>query len=169
MIDLRQFYYRTRLGRVAQQSIRNQLSQIWPDAAGQTVVGFGFAAPLLRPYLSEARRVVGLMPGPQGVMHWPAGMPNVSVLCSELTWPIETGAADKLIVLHGLETSENPTALLQECWRALAPGGRVVFVVPNVATLPDEGTADERARRGKWRRRQRARCVLSDERRGPPG
>lgn len=135
VIDLRQFYYRTRLGRVAQQSIRKQLSQIWSDASGQTVVGFGFAAPLLRPYLSEARRVVGLMPGPQGVMHWPAGMPNVSVLCSELNWPIETGAADKLIVLHGLETSENPTSLLQECWRVLAPGGRAVFVVPNRAGL----------------------------------
>jgi hypothetical protein len=41
------------------------------------VVGFGFAVPLLRPYLAEARRVIGLMPGPQGVMPWPPGMENV--------------------------------------------------------------------------------------------
>ena len=35
--------------------------------------GFGFAVPLLRPYLVDARRVIALMPGPQGVMSWPAG------------------------------------------------------------------------------------------------
>ena len=42
---------------------------------GMTLAGFGFAAPLLRPYLSPARRVTALMPGPQGVMAWPAGGP----------------------------------------------------------------------------------------------
>lgn len=135
VVDLRRFYYRTRLGRVAQTAVRNQLLQVWPDAAGQTVLGFGFAVPLLRPYLADARRVIGLMPGPQGVMPWPAGMPNVSVLSSELDWPVDTGSVDKLLVLHGLETSENPTSLLQECWRALSPGGRALFIVPNRAGL----------------------------------
>lgn len=135
VLDLRQFYYRTRLGRVAQAAIRDGLLTLWPGAPGETVVGFGFAVPLLRPYLADARRVIGLMPGPQGVMHWPAGMANISVLCDERHWPIETGSADKLVVLHGLETSETPSALLDECWRALAPGGRAVFIVPNRAGL----------------------------------
>ncbi len=61
--DLRDFYYRTALGRVAQRAIRDQLVRLWPPAPGLTVAGFGFAVPLLRPYLAEARRVVGLMPG----------------------------------------------------------------------------------------------------------
>ena len=133
--DLRNFYYRTRLGRVAQRVIRQQLLAFWPEAQNQTVAGFGFAVPLLRPYLRQARRVVGLMPGPQGVMAWPAGMPNISVLCDETHWPLETGSVDKLVVLHGLETSEDPVSLLDECWRVLGPGGKAIFVVPNRAGL----------------------------------
>ncbi len=135
VLDLRNFYYRTQLGRVAQRAVRDQLVALWPEAKGQTVVGFGFAVPLLRPYLAEARRVIGLMPGEQGVMPWPAGMDNVSVLCEETQWPIETGMADRLVVLHGLETSENPSVLLDECWRVLGPGGRAIFVVPNRSGL----------------------------------
>jgi SAM-dependent methyltransferase len=37
--------------------------------------------------------------------------------------------------MHGLETSENPTALLEECWRVLGPGGKLLVVVPNRAGL----------------------------------
>ncbi|SPH16973.1 hypothetical protein DEA8626_00487 [Defluviimonas aquaemixtae] len=135
VLDLRNFYYRTQLGRVAQKAIRDQVVALWPPAKGRTVAGFGFAVPLLRPYLADARRVIGLMPAPQGVMHWPAGMANVSVLCEETQWPLETGIVDRLVLMHGLETSENPTALLNECWRVLGPGGRALFVVPNRSGL----------------------------------
>lgn len=135
VLDLRNFYYRTQLGRVAQRAIREKLAELWPDVKAQTVVGFGFAVPLLRPFLGEARRVIGLMPGQQGVMPWPAGVENVSVLCEEVSWPIGTGMVDRLVVMHGLETSEHPAELLDECWRVLGPGGRAVFVVPNRAGL----------------------------------
>ncbi len=135
VVDLRNFYYRTGLGRAAQRAVRDQVVELWPEAKGQTVVGFGFAVPLLRPYLAEARRVIGLMPGPQGVLQWPAGMPNVSVLCEETLWPLETGHVDRLVLMHGLETSENPSALLEECWRVLGPGGKMLVVVPNRAGL----------------------------------
>lgn len=135
VLDLRNFYYRTQLGRVAQRAIRDQVQGLWPNLQGQTVAGFGFAVPLLRPYLADARRVIGLMPGPQGVMPWPAGMENVSVLCEETTWPLSTGIVDRLVLLHGLETSENPSAVLEECNRVLGPGGRVLFIVPNRSGL----------------------------------
>lgn len=133
--DLRNFYYRNALGRAAQVSLRERMLEMWPEAKGQTVVGFGFAAPLLRPYLKEARRVVTLMPGPQGVMPWPPGMANTSVLTEETLWPIETGHVDKLVLLHGLETCERPSDLLEECWRVLGPGGKALFIVPNRAGL----------------------------------
>lgn len=135
VLDLRNFYYRTNLGRVAQRAIRDQVLQFWPEAKGQSVAGFGFAVPLLRPYLKDARRVIGLMPGQQGVMPWPAGMKNVSTLCQEIQWPLPTGMIDKLVMLHGLETSENPAALLEEAGRVLGPGGRALFVVPNRSGL----------------------------------
>lgn len=133
--DLRNFYYRSALGRAAQRALREAMLGLWPDARHQSVIGFGFAAPLLRPYLAQARRVITLMPAPQGVMPWPAGAPNVSVLCDEAAWPLDTGMADKIVVLHGLETSDNATALLEELRRALGPGGRALFIVPNRAGL----------------------------------
>ena len=133
--ELRDFYYRSALGRAAQRVIRDELVKLWPEAKGQAVAGYGFAVPLLRPYLPQARRVIALMPGPQGVMPWPAGQPNVALLCEETLWPISTGFVDKLVVMHGLEVSEHGSALLEECWRVLGPGGRAVFVVPNRAGL----------------------------------
>lgn len=132
---LRNFYYRTGLGRAAQRAIRQQVLQLWPEADAQTVIGFGFAVPLLRPYLAKARRVIALMPGQQGVMPWPADMPNVSVLSEEMWWPLQTGMADKLVMMHGLETCENAPALLDEAARVLGPGGRALFIVPNRAGI----------------------------------
>lgn len=133
--DLRNFYYRSQLGRGAQKVIRQALMQWWPQAQGQTVAGYGFAAPLLRPYLEEARRVLALMPGPQGVMPWPQERPNVSVLVEPTLWPLGTGMVDKLVLMHGLESADEPGALLDECWRVLGPGGRAVFILPNRAGL----------------------------------
>lgn len=133
--DLRNFYYRSALGRAAQKTVRDEVLKLWPEAKGQTVAGFGFAVPFLRPYLKDARRVIGLMPGPQGVIAWPQGMANITVLVEEVMWPLETGHVDKLLLIHGLESTEQPTALLEECWRVLGPGGSALFVVPNRAGL----------------------------------
>lgn len=132
---LRDFYYRTTLGRGAQSVLRRQAMQFWPEAERQTVLGYGFAVPLLRPYLKASRRVIALMPGPQGVMPWPHDKPNLSVLSEETAWPIETGLVDKLILMHGLETTDNPGDLLDEAYRVLGPGGQVMFVVPNRSGL----------------------------------
>ena len=133
--ELRDFYYGTPLGRIAQRAIRSKLVDLWPPEQGLNVAGFGFAVPLLRPNLDHARRVIGLMPGQQGVMPWPADGPNVSVLCEDTAWPLASGFVDRLVLMHGLETSDNPATILSEARRVLAPGGRAVFVVPNRAGL----------------------------------
>jgi len=39
------------------------------------------------------------------------------------------------VMLHGLETSEQPSALLEEAARVLDDGGRALFIVPNRAGL----------------------------------
>ena len=56
--ELRNFYYRSTLGRAVQKTVRAQIADVWPEAKGQTVVGFGFAVPFLRPYLADARRTI---------------------------------------------------------------------------------------------------------------
>ena len=133
--DLRGFYYHTKLGRAAQRAVRGRVIEIWPEARGLTVAGYGFAAPLLRPYLGSARRVMALMPAPQGVARWPHDLPNVSVLVEEARWPVETGHVDRLVMMHGLETSEDPGGVLEEAARVLGPGGRMLVIVPNRAGL----------------------------------
>lgn len=131
VVDLHSFYYRTKLGRIAQRALREKIRAIWPDTKGQSVAGFGFAGPMLRPFLADSRRVMNLMPGQQGVMPWPEGLPNHSVMVEETMWPVATGLLDRLIVLHGLETCERQADLLDEIWRVLGPGGKVLFIVPN--------------------------------------
>lgn len=118
--DLKTFYYRTGLGRAAQRAIRDKVVAIWPETrAGTVVVGFGFAVPLLRPFLERGCRVIGLMPAPQGVMAWPAGLPNVSVLCDDRQWPLPAGFVDRLVMLHGLESRKTPRPCSRRrrgCW-----------------------------------------------------
>lgn len=133
--ELRSFYYRTTLGRSAQRALQEALRAMWPETRGAVVAGFGFAAPMLRPFLADAVRVVALMPSQQGVMPWPPSAPNVAALVEETRWPIAAASIDRLIVAHGLEACESPDALMAEIWRVLAPGGRVVFIVPNRSGL----------------------------------
>jgi hypothetical protein len=51
------FTISTKLGRIAQRALRERIVQMWPNTKGQTVVGFGFAGPMLRPFLADSRRV----------------------------------------------------------------------------------------------------------------
>ncbi|MGM0586464.1 MAG: class I SAM-dependent methyltransferase [Pseudomonadota bacterium] len=131
VVDLRRFYYRTSLGRAAQRSLQLAVRALWPEVRGETVVGFGFAAPLLRPLMPEAARMVCLMPAQQGVCRWPPEGPNVSVLSEETHWPLPAGSADRLLVAHGLENSDRPAALLEEIHRVLAPEGKLIVIAPN--------------------------------------
>jgi SAM-dependent methyltransferase len=128
---LRDFYYRSQLGRAVQKGVRDRVVDLWGPARGLTVAGYGFAVPLLRPFLDGAERVIGLMPGPQGAMAWPADGPNHTVLCDEARWPLANDSVDRLVMMHGLETSDRPLALLDEVHRVLAPQGRILAIVPN--------------------------------------
>lgn len=128
---LRDFYYRSQLGRAAQKGVRDRVVERWGRTRGLSLAGYGFAVPLLRPFLPDAQRVIGLMPAPQGVMHWPADGANHSVLCDEARWPLANDSIDRLVLMHGLETSQHPAALLDEAHRVLSAQGRALIVVPN--------------------------------------
>ncbi len=129
--EFRNFYYQSRLGRSVQRRIQETIHDIWGDNSGGSLVGFGFASPFLRPLRGRFQNLVNLMPDGQGVMAWPPGERNASVLCSEDAWPILAGSADYVLIAHALESSENPNALLEEIWRILAPEGKALFILPN--------------------------------------
>jgi len=139
VIDLRNFYGRP-LGQVAQRHISRRIAAIWPDLRGLNVMGLGFATPYLGAFRGPAQRVVGLMPARQGVLHWPSEGKCLTGLVDERELPLDDESMDRVLVVHGLEASEAMRVMLRQIWRVLAPGGRLLIVVPN--------------RRGLWARRE---------------
>ncbi|MEI6987031.1 MAG: methyltransferase domain-containing protein [Rhodospirillaceae bacterium] len=135
--DLHRFY-QSSLGQTACQLIQHRLRHIWPNGAGLTMAGIGYATPYLRPYRDEAERVIALMPATQGVSHWPVDGPGLVALTDEADLPLADLSIDRVLLIHGLEGTEQLRPMLREIWRVLAGGGRLLAVVPN--------------RRGMWAR-----------------
>lgn len=140
VVDLRDFYGGS-LGQTAQRLIRRQLRALWPDVAGQRVLGLGFATPYLRVFTSEAERVVAAMPASQGVLPWPPEGPGLTMLVDETDLPLPDRSIDRMLLVHALEATEQVRAMMREAWRVLADGGRLAVVAPN--------------RRGIWARLDR--------------
>lgn len=137
VVDLRDFYS-SRLGQVSRRVIRSRIRRVWPDLTGMRLAGLGYATPYLNPFLGEAERVFSLMPSSQGVLAWPIGERNLVALADEGELPLQDYSIDRVLLVHGLEFSEQVRPLLKEIWRVLAGGGRLLVVVPN--------------RRGLWAR-----------------
>ena len=131
VIDLKTFYYRTKLGRKTKQLLQEAVLRIWDNLSEQEVVVFGFSPPLIAPFIRSAKNIFCLMPSQQGVISWPQGSNNRTMLVEEFCWPLASSSVDRVVVSHGLETCDKPDKLLQEIWRVLGPSGRVIFVVPN--------------------------------------
>lgn len=134
VVDLREFYGSS-LGRVAARVIRTQMRQMWPDLKGTDLLGLGYASPFLSVYRGEAARVLNFMPGGQGVVHWPAGANNLSCLVEDLQLPLGDACMDRVLLVHAVESSEALAAMMTEIWRVLAPGGRLMVIVPNRLSL----------------------------------
>lgn len=134
VIDLRDFYGRP-LGRVARRFISQRVRRLWPNVTGLNVLGLGFATPYLGVFLNEATRVIGLMPARQGVMRWPSEGRCLTGLVDENELPLEDESMDRVLVVHGVEASESLRVMLRQIWRVLAPGGRVLIIVPNRSGL----------------------------------
>ena len=135
VVDIRDFYYQTHLGALAQRRLQSSVRALWPRVHGFSIGGYGFAAPLMRPFKREATRTIVMMPAAQGVAHWPREGPNAATLVEPYDWPLQTGFLDRLILAHGIENAEQPDRLLDECWRVLAPEGRLLLIAPNRSGL----------------------------------
>ncbi len=124
-------FYGTARGAVTARLLRERLALLWPDLAGQSVLGVGFAAPYLRPWREQAARCVMLTPAQAGVARWPLGAGNLSCTAEEDALPFADMSFDRILLVHGLETAENARRLLREIWRVLKDDGRLMVVAPN--------------------------------------
>lgn len=130
IIDLQEFYARP-LGQVVRRLLAYRIRGRWRNVKGMNVFGLGYAAPYLGAFREEAARVGALMPAAQGVTAWPEHGPYEAALVEESALPLPDASADRLLAVHSLENTESAHAMLREIWRVLAPGGRVLLVVPN--------------------------------------
>ena len=140
VVDLRDFY-ETQLGQVTRRMVRRGIRDLWPDLRGQRILGLGYATPYLQPFMTEAERVLAFMPASQGVLHWPREGPSVTCLTDETELPLPDLSVDRVLLVHGLESSEYLRDMMREIWRVLTGEGRLLVVAPN--------------RRGIWARFER--------------
>ena len=133
VIQLKDFYRGTELGRTTKQLINKVLETKVDTKSGSLTIGFGFACPFLENKIkdSENKNSLLLMPSEQGVIPWPEKSKSVTALVDEVSWPVNTSAADLILISHGLEVSDNQDLLLQEVLRVLKDSGKLVILVPN--------------------------------------
>ena len=111
--------------------IGTRLRKHWPSLAGERLLGVGYATPYLPALADGAERTIAFMPAAQGVVNWPPEGPNAAALVADDALPLPDAMIDRVLVIHSLEMSESPREQLREIWRVLAPGGRMILVVPN--------------------------------------
>ncbi|RMD89999.1 MAG: methyltransferase domain-containing protein [Alphaproteobacteria bacterium] len=129
VIALRNFYRRP-LGRSVADIVSGKVRCLWPSLKGCHVAGIGFATPVLGRLDDGAASRIALMPAAQGVLHWPRAERNATALVEEQALPVPDGAFDRVLLVHALELADHAPGLLEETWRILSPGGRVIIVVP---------------------------------------
>jgi len=140
VVDLRDFYL-SPLGQVARRMIRRAVRTVWPDLRDMRLLGLGYATPFLSAFSSDTERTIAVMPASLGVLGWAPEGRNVVSLADEGELPFADYSVDRVLLVHGLETSDEVRPMLKEIWRVLAGGGRLLVIAPN--------------RRGIWARLDR--------------
>ncbi len=123
--DLRTFYGEP-TGALVRRLLAKRLEDAWGEAPGCDVLGVGYATPWLNAFVG-ARRVIAAMPSGQGVEQWPTVGRNRTLLVDDKRLPFAAGSFDRVLLVHALEEADDPTLLLTEAVRALAPAGRIIL------------------------------------------
>lgn len=129
IVSLRQFYA-TPFGEAISGLIQNSLRDVWPQAKGDLVLGIGYPPPYLDAYTYHSQVMV-CMPAQQGAAYWPQAKANVVFLSHESELPLPESSVNRILLVHSVENSEQLSGMMEEIWRVLTPGGRVLAIVPN--------------------------------------
>ncbi len=132
--DFRDFYATTE-GGLVRRAVSVRLREALGDVRGKRILAIGFGAPYLRPFLDAAECVVSVMSGRTGAIVWPRQGPCRVTIADEAELPFKDRSFDRVVLVHGLEWSPNPHALLRDVWRTLVDDGRLVVVAPNCRSI----------------------------------
>ena len=126
VVDLQDFYA-SPLGKATHRLLAPKIVPALKSGADARILGLGYATP----YLLPVPGTMAFMMARRGVMHWPSSGVVHSALVDEYDLPLPDHSIDIVLVVHGLEFTDDPDEMLQELWRVLAPQGKLILVVPN--------------------------------------
>lgn len=133
-------FYQTRWGAVSVRVLSGTMTRIWPDLSGLSVLGLGDAVPYLRSWrekgaLAPTSCTIAAMPEQVGLRRWPRNRPSLACAVTDDLLPFPDLAFDRVLLVHGLESTDNARRLLREVWRVLKHDGRLLVIVPNRSGL----------------------------------
>lgn len=121
-------FYGSAPGAAAARLVAQRLRVLWPSLRGLGLLGIGHAAPYLPLWQADAARAIAMTPAQLGL---PPGGPGARLAAAEDALPFPDLSFDRVLLVHGLELSENARRLLREIWRVLKDDGRLLVVAPN--------------------------------------
>lgn len=120
-------FYTTPGGAVAARLLAQRLRVLWPSLRGQAVLGIGHTRPYLPLWAEETSRAIAVSPAPLA----PEPLGGAPVVAEDTALPFPDLCVDRVLLVHGLEVTENSRRLLREVWRVLKDDGRLLVVAPN--------------------------------------
>lgn len=130
-IQTLQHYYAGAAGRKVQLRLNDVIAPLLTRHKQARLLGLGYAAPFLEGVAEHTERVVLAMQASQGVVRWPPLGGNSACLVDDKNLPFADSMFDQVLVAHALEFAGPAQRMLRELWRILAPGGTLLFIVPN--------------------------------------
>lgn len=124
-------WYATPAGREAARLLARSVAPLLNRGSTTRLLALGQTAPVLtRLHALRHERVAMVV---EQAIRWPATMPNRAVVADPERLPFADALFDDALLIHALELVERPRVVLRELWRALAPAGKLILVVPNRA------------------------------------
>ncbi len=148
-------FYGSLLGQAAARILCGKLTDLWGDCQGLSMLGLGYAIPVLDAFSTAPGRIIAAVPHEHGPVRWDySGRGNAAVGVGDPRLPFTDGLFDRVIVLHGLEETGDPRAYLREIWRITAPEGRIVLAAANRAGVWSRATRTPFGHGRPWTRGQ---------------
>ncbi|MEO0881211.1 MAG: methyltransferase domain-containing protein [Pseudomonadota bacterium] len=153
-------FYASPLGIKARAVLTSRVEDLWGELKDEAVLGVGFATPLTTVLGRNAETNIAVMPAAQGGLTWASTSRGVStVLAEEGDLPFKDGSFTRIVLMHAMEESPAPFALLREIWRVLAPEGRLVVIASNRLGLWARAEATPFGHGRPWTRSQLTRLL----------
>lgn len=126
-----QIWYDTPQGRIVVRLVGEVMERWLRNRPSVKTLGIGYAQPYLdwiRPWIGHPW---GAAPAEMGVALKQNSGKNRIALIRPDALPFPDQCFDRVVMTHLLEGAATPKSALREVWRVLAPGGRLLVMVPN--------------------------------------